>query len=65
MRLLSCKAENGMLTLRAKLSCKELTFVGPNLLIKYITEKIPALAESEVFICRKAVYFDDGETLFR
>ena len=54
-----------MLTLRAKLSCKELTFVGPNLLIKYITEKIPALADSEVFICRKAVYFDDGETLFR
>ena len=65
MCLLFCRAENGMLTLRAKLSCKELTFVGPNLLIKYITEKVPALAESEVFICRKAVYFDDGETLFR
>ena len=43
----------------------ELMFVGRNLLINYILEKIPALGESEVFICRKAVYFDDGETLFR
>ena len=65
MRLISCTAEGEMLTLRVMLSCKELTFVGPNLPVKYIADKIPALSESEVFICRKAVYFDDGKTLFR
>ena len=65
MRLISCTAEGEMLTLRIMLSCKELTFVGPNLPVKYIADKIPALSESEVFICRKAVYFDDGKTLFR
>lgn len=65
MRLISCIASGNMLTLRVMLSCKELTFVGPNLPVKYITDKIPALSESEVFICRKAVYLDDGKTLFR
>jgi radical SAM-linked protein len=63
-----CGAElcDGVLTVSAKLSCDDASFVNP----KYIGETL-ACAMPEVFAgaeeetCRMAVYLADGETLFK
>ena len=66
MRFESAAIEGSVLTVTAKLSCDDASFVNP----KYIGETLTC-AMSEVFTgaeeetCRMAVYLADGETLFK
>lgn len=51
--------------MRVLLCCDELTFVGPNLMIKCVTDRVAELENAECFICRKAVLCEDKTTPFR
>lgn len=63
--LISCDFSGGQTVLRVLLSCDELNFVGPNLMIKCIADRVPALSDAECSICRKAVLCADKKTAFR
>ncbi len=66
MRFESASLDGNILTVRAKLSCDDASFVNP----KYIGETLAAampetFAGAEEETCRMAVYLADGETLFK
>ncbi|MBQ9746222.1 MAG: DUF2344 domain-containing protein [Clostridia bacterium] len=66
IRFESAELCENVLTVRAKLSCDDASFVNP----KYIGETLAAalgdiFAGAEEETCRMAVYLADGETLFR
>lgn len=66
LRFESASLEGGVLTVCAKLSCDDASFVNP----KYIGETLAAampenFAGAEEQTCRMAVYLADGETLFK
>ena len=66
VRFCSAELEGNILTVRAKLSCDDATFVNP----KYVSETLAcampeAFACAEEEVCRMEVYLADGETLFK
>ena len=66
MRFESAALEGSVLTVTAKLSCDDASFVNPKYIGETLTCAMPEVftgAEEET--CRMAVYLADGETLFK
>ena len=66
IRFCSAELEGNVLTVRAKLSCNDLTFVNPKYVGEILAKAMPeAFAGAEEETCRMEVYLADGETLFK
>jgi hypothetical protein len=57
------KSEEGLVIVLL-LCCDELNFVGPNIPVKYLTDKIGSLSDVEFTIKRKKVLLSDKKTSF-
>ena len=66
VRFCSAELEGNILTVRAKLSCDDATFVNPKYVSETLASAMPeAFAGAEEEVCRMEVYIADGETLFK
>lgn len=65
LRFCDASVEGNILTVHAKLSCDEFTFVNPKYIGETLAKAMPeAFAGAEDEVCRMEVYLEDGETLF-